>query len=126
MNPNKRRFYFDSKGHIFFETNVFGESTVEQEVIDFKALSERNRDTFNVLELEFGAYARDFAECNGYRVNPVTKELIFSYPDPNNPEAPQVFQKPLTEQIEVLKAEQSQLSADFQGLTDYLSETGVL
>jgi hypothetical protein len=106
MYPNKRRFYYDSNGHIFFETNVYGETTVEQEIETFKVLSERNRDSFDVLELPFGAYAEDFRQCNGYRVNPETLELEFSYPDPNatEPQEP-VYVKPLTEQIEELRQE---------------------
>ena len=100
MYPIKRRFYYDSNGHIFFETNVYGETTIEQEIATFKPLSERNRDTFDVLEIPFGQYAEDFAQCNGYRVNPETLELEFSYPDPNETEQQeQVYQKPLTEQL---------------------------
>ena len=105
MNPIKRRIYFDSKGFVFFELNLYNETSVEKDIEDFKVLSERNRDSFDVLELEYGQYAQDFAECNGYRVNPETKELEFSYPDPNEPEQPPVFQKPLSEQIADLKAE---------------------
>jgi Domain of unknown function (DUF4376) len=104
MNPNKRRFYYDSNGYIFFETNVYGETSVDEEIASFKVLSERNRETFDVLEIPYGQYAQDFAECNGYRVNPETLELEFSYPDPNNPEAPQVFQKPLSEQVKEIES----------------------
>lgn len=84
-------------------------TTVEQDIETFTALSERNRDTFDVLELPFGAFSQDFAECNGYRVNPETKTLEFSYPDPSNPEAPQVFIKPLTEQVKELEAQNIEL-----------------
>jgi len=38
-----------------------------------------------VLEPEYGQYAQDFAESNGYRVNPETKKLEFSYPDSEQP-----------------------------------------
>jgi hypothetical protein len=74
--------------------------TIEQDIANYKALSERNRDTFDVIELPFGAYAEDFAMCNGYRVNPETKQLEFSYPDPSKPEPQEpVYQKPFTEQL---------------------------
>lgn len=85
----------------------FFETTIEEDIATFTVLSERNRDTFDVIELPYGAHSQDFDECNGFRVNPETKELEFSYPNPNNPEAPQVFVKPLTEQIKELEEKQS-------------------
>lgn len=107
-----KRLYFDKiTGHVFFEVNEQTHyvsvvvPTIEQDIQTFIPLTERNRETFDVLELPFGAYAQDFAESNGYRVNPETKTLEFSYPDPNEPEAPQEFRKPLSEEVEKLKAE---------------------
>lgn len=98
-----RRIFFDSlTGDVIQEIGRVGAMslpTIEQDIATYTALSERNRDTFDILELEFGQYMQDFAECNGYRVNPETKELEFSYPDPNEPEAPPVYQSPLSEQI---------------------------
>lgn len=79
--------------------------TIEEQIQKLISLSELNRDSFDVVELPFGSNAQDFAECNGYRVNPETKKLEFSYPDPNEPTAPPVYEKPLTEQIADLKAE---------------------
>lgn len=104
------RIYYDKRtGEPFFSIGArsgdFMPSTVEQDIEKYRQLSERNRDTYDVLELEYGQYEQDFAESNGYRVNPETKELEFSYPDPNEPTAPPVFQKALSEQIEELKAE---------------------
>lgn len=99
-----RRIYFDKEsGNILVNTGehigILQESTFERDIEVYKELSEKNRDTFDVIELEFGQYAKDFAECIDYRVNPETKQLEFSYPDPNNPEAPQVFRKPLSEAV---------------------------
>ena len=108
-----RKIYYDkTTGEYLVDTGErsgYGDAvvskTIEQDIETYTVLSERNRDSFDVLELEYGQYAQDFAECNGYRVNPETKELEFSYPDPNEPEAPPVYQKPLSEQIAELKAE---------------------
>lgn len=108
MVDNLRIFYDVSTGKFVHHIGRQGSinlPTVEQDIATYTALSERNRDTFDVLELEYGQYAQDFAECNGYRVNPETKELEFSYPDPNEPEQPPVFQKALSEQLAELKAE---------------------
>lgn len=76
------------------------ETTLEDDITTFKTLSERNRETFDYIQLEYGQYAQDFMECNGYRVNPETKQLEFSYPDPNTTEPQEpVYQKPLSEKL---------------------------
>lgn len=107
MLADVRRVYYDKAlGNKLIEVGFEGfvtPSTIDQDIATYTALSERNRDTFDVLELPFGAYAQDFAECNGYRVNPETKELEFSYPDPNVPLPEPVFQKALSEQISSLE-----------------------
>lgn len=129
MKKIGRRIYYDKETgnvlvNIIQRQGFVKETTAEQDIETFKALSERNRDTFSYIELEYGQYAQDFAECNGYRVNPETKELEFSYPDPNEkePEEP-VYQEPLTEQIKILgqdvtdskieSMEQGQKQSDF-------------
>lgn len=104
-----RRIYYDkSTGNIVHDTGERQGSviktTIEQDIATFSELSKRNRDTFDFIELPYGAYVQNFLECNGYRINPTTKILEFSYPDPNNPEAPQVFQMPLTDQIKELRS----------------------
>lgn len=108
MQIGRKIYYEITTGNIIIDTGekqgLVVATTVEQDVTTFAALSERNRDTFDALELPFGAYAQDFAECNGYRVNLETKTLEFSYPDPNQPDVEQPYQKPLTEQIAELKS----------------------
>lgn len=74
------------------------ETTVEYDITCYNVLSERNRDTFDVIELEYGQYDEEFLVSSGYRVNPDTKELEFSHSDPVVP-SPEVFEKPLTDQI---------------------------
>lgn len=106
--------------HILPVQNAFGirETTVEEDVLIHKALSERNRDTFDVLELPFGSFAQDFAECTGYRVNVVTKELEFSYPDPTDPGNEIVPEKPFSVKISELEAENEILKARDAGMQD--------
>lgn len=120
MSNGYRRIYYDLAtgdkiAEIAFDNN-FIPQTIEQEISKFTILSERNRDTFDVLELPYGAHAQNFAESNGYRVNPETKELEFSYPDPNKPEAEPVYVKPLTEQIAVLNEKQALMQAAIDDL----------
>lgn len=105
----KRRIYFDiANGQPLADTGGGSiiPTTIEQDITTYTALSERNRETFDFVELEYNQYLQDFLECNGYRVNPETKELEFSYPDPNEPEAPPVYQEPLSKQVDKLKERQ--------------------
>lgn len=96
-------------------------ATVAQDVETYKALFERNRDTFDYVELEHGQYTQDFAECSGYRINPETRELEFSYPDPNAPEVEAVFQKPLSEQVK----EQEQAIGELTTMVSILTMGGM-
>ncbi|HWI50231.1 MAG TPA: hypothetical protein VNU45_18630 [Rummeliibacillus sp.] len=108
-----RKIYHDkATGNIIVDT---GErqgpviaTTIEQDIAAYTDLSERNRDTFDVIELAFGQFAQDFAECNGYHVNLETKTLEFSYPDPNEPNVEQPYQAPLSEQVEELRLAQQE------------------
>ena len=123
MKEIGRRIYFDNlNGSVLVDTGQKIDShsiPIDREIEVFMVLSERNRNTFDVLELPYGAYSQDFAEYGGsYRVNPKTKELEFSYPVPGEPEAPQVFGPPLTEQIEELKAENTLLKAQNQAISE--------
>lgn len=103
-----RKIYYDTvNGEVLVNTGEHEglvPRTIEQDIQTFNVLRERNRDTFDVLELEYGAYAQDFNECTGYRVNIETKTLEFSYPDPNNPGMEQPYQAPLSEQVKNLEA----------------------
>lgn len=100
-----RKIYYDIEtGSVILTTGErqgsVNQRTVERDVQTYKELSERNRETFDCIELEIGQYAQDFSESRGnFRVNPETKELEFSYPDPNAPEEPQPYQPPLSEVV---------------------------
>lgn len=79
-------------------------STFEEDYQSYKELSERNADTIGWIEFTNGEYYQDFVQCNGFRVDPQTLELEFSYPDPNatEPQEP-VYRKPLSEELEETK-----------------------
>ena len=118
-----RKIYYETEtGNIIIDTgerqDAVIETTMEQDITFYTALSERNKNTFDVIKYPFGAYAKDFAESTGYRVNVETKELEFSYPVKGEPEAPQIFGPPLTEQIAVLKAENTLLKAQNQAISE--------
>jgi hypothetical protein len=125
INKIGRRLYFEvATGNILVDTGekigYVRQTTVEEDIASYKVLSERNRNTFDYIELPYGAYAEDFMECNGYRVNPETKQLEFSYPDPNEPEPQEpVYRKPLSEELEETKqaiAELTLLIAQMGGM----------
>ncbi|MBE2934946.1 hypothetical protein HPJ99_06820 [Anoxybacillus flavithermus] len=123
MNRIGRKIYYDKlTGNVLLDT---GErvgfvlpTTIDQDFESYEELKQRVRETVGVIQLEYGQYAEDFAQCNGYRVNPETLELEFSYPDPNatEPQEP-VYQKPLTEQVKELEKSQKIIQ---QALDDFL------
>lgn len=111
MNYIGRRIFFDkTTGNVLADTqDKSGEilpTTVEQDINSYTELSERNRETFDYIELFYGQFSQDFGVCVGYRVNPDTRNLEFSYPDPNAPEEPPVYQPPLSEQLSQLNKRQ--------------------
>lgn len=119
-----RRIYYDvTSGEVIANTGERSGNvvltTVEYDISVYIALSERKRETFDHIELKYGQYAEDFATCNGYRVNPATKKLVFSYPDPNKPEPEQPSRKPLTEEVDELKS-------NHENLVKQLSDKGVI
>src|SRR5690606_21258918 len=83
-----------------------------QDFETYAALAERVPETVGMIHLAFGQYAQDFMSCNGYRVNPDTGELEFSYPDPSEPEAPPVYRLPLSVEIETIKDENAFLALE--------------
>lgn len=124
MNFIGRKIYYDKvTGNVILDTDEMvgfvTPTTIDEDFETYKALKERVRDTVGVIQLEYGQYAEDFAQCNGYLVNPETLELEFSYPDPNatEPQEP-VYRKPLSEELEETKqaiAELTLLLAQTQG-----------
>lgn len=89
------------------------ETSIEDDIFTYKILSERNRQSFDYIQLEYGKYRQDFLECNGYRINPETLELEFSYPDPNIPPDEQevIYQKPLSVKLNELNQKVQQQDA---------------
>lgn len=108
MTKFGRRIYYDkTTGNVIVDTGeiagFFRETTVEEDFMRYKDLAERVRETVGYLQLEYGQFAQDFAECDGYRVNPETLGIEFSYPNPSVPEEPPVYRKPLSAEIEEIK-----------------------
>lgn len=104
MNLIGRKIYFDTiTGDILVNTgdrkSTERETTLEEDIQIYSTLTERNINSFDVVKLEYGQFHQDFDECIGYRINPETRELEFSYPDPNAPVEPQPYRPPLSELV---------------------------
>ncbi|HEY9571042.1 MAG TPA: hypothetical protein VIR26_08595 [Metalysinibacillus sp.] len=106
-----RRIYYDIKtGHILLNTGERSghvvPTTIEGDIEVYKVLSERNRDTFDYIELEYGQYREDFLHATSYQVNSKTKELVFSYDENEKEEETEpIYQEPLTEKVARLEKE---------------------
>lgn len=79
-----RRIYFDkTTGNVILDTgekqgNV-AKTSIEDDIATFTTLSDRNIESFDVIEFTFGEHKQEFTEATSYRVNPTTKELEFNY-----------------------------------------------
>lgn len=78
--------------------------TVEDTIQNYPLLRDRDPATYGVIQLEYGQYQEDFMSASSFQVDPATKKLLFTYPDPNGPGAPQPApQPPLTEKVKQLE-----------------------
>ncbi|MEJ8548145.1 hypothetical protein [Brevibacillus borstelensis] len=125
MDQIGSRVYFDKvTGDVLVKTaersGVVHETTVDEDFTRYTALAERVRETVDYIQLEYGQYAQDFAECNGYRVNPETRTIEFSYPDPNAPEETPVYRKSLSEENEELREQLAATNRDLQDIAEHV------
>ncbi|WP_239613959.1 hypothetical protein [Cohnella mopanensis] len=112
-----RKIYYDlATGNIIQDIGDCSddviETTVEQDFAAYASLAERVPETVGCLQLAYREKEQDFEACSGYRVDVSgeTPSLLFLYHDPNAPEEPPVYRKPLSEVI----AEQDARIADVE------------
>jgi hypothetical protein len=84
MKYIKRRIYFEKDtGRIILDTGKMQgdviETTVEQDIEAYSILAKQPEGTFDVLELDYGAYDEEFSKCTGYRINAEKRVLEFTY-----------------------------------------------
>lgn len=122
-------FYDNTSGEIIVNTGEYKDAkvkkTIEQHIDTYTSLKERERISFDYIELNYGEYRADFTTMNGYRVNVETKELEFSYPDPNEPDVEQSYQAPLSEQVATLETQVQTQEQAIADLTIYMATLGV-
>lgn len=105
-------FYEKDTGHILVthpsargDEAYVKDRTLDEIIAIYPVLKDRDRTTFDVIELAYGELDEDFAQSSERWVDPVTKQLKFVYRDPNTPEEPPVYRPPLTVEVDALKNE---------------------
>lgn len=89
----KRIYYLKVDGRVILDT---GEAegwvlptTTEDDWRIYSELQKYNKTEVDFIELQFGEFKTEFAECTSYRVNVDTKQIEFDYtPIPPAPEVP--------------------------------------
>lgn len=94
------------------------QSTFEEDIAGYKILSERNSDTFDFIELEYGEYGQDFQEGELIGIDLEKRIPLFAYPNPEDPDSPIVPQKPLSVKVQELEIAQSQTNTSLLELME--------
>ncbi|WP_058303456.1 hypothetical protein [Gorillibacterium timonense] len=103
-----RRIYYDkTTGNIIQDTSERSgdviETSIEQDFTTYASLVERVPETVGLIQMEYGQYMQDFIEGKLDRIDLETLELLFSYPDPDQPGELYPLQKPLTTKVAELE-----------------------
>lgn len=90
----KRIYFLKVDGRVILDTGEaegwVNPTTTEDDWRIYSELSKYNKSEVDYIELQFGEFKTEFAECISYRVNIETKKLEFEYGEkPNPPEVPQ-------------------------------------
>ena len=89
----KRIYYLKVDGRVVLDTGEaegwVNPTTTEDDWRIYSELSKYNKSEVDFIELKWGEFKTEFAECTSYRVNVDTKQLEFDYtPVPPSPEVP--------------------------------------
>lgn len=106
----KRIFYDNRNGEILA---IVGErrghvrpTTVEEDIESFPKLQERNRETFDHVDLDYGQYEEDFRRATSVSIDLDTQKVVFNF---EGAEEEPIYQEPLTEKVERLEKENETL-----------------
>lgn len=97
----KRIYYLKVDGRVILDTGEaegwVNPTTSEDDWIIYSELSKYNKSEVDFMELQFGEFKTEFAECTSYRVNIETKTLEFDYtpipPAPDVPHTPTIHER---------------------------------
>lgn len=89
----KRIYYLKVDGRVVLDTGEaegwVNPTTTEDDWRIYTELSKYNKTEVDFIELQFGEFKTEFAECTSYMVNIDTKQLEFDYtPIPDPPDVP--------------------------------------
>lgn len=109
----KRIFFLKENGTVILEVGEMEGWVIEPEKDFDKALEEAykyyaelskyNKEVIDFIDLEYGEYKTEFAECTSFKIDVATKRPIFEYGEkPNPPEVPQT--PTLHERVEKLES----------------------
>lgn len=118
----KRIYYLKVDGRVILDTGEaegwVNPTTSEQDWEIYSELSKYNKSEVDYIELKWGEFKTEFAECTSYRVNVDTKTLEFDYtpiPEPPDvPHTPTVHER--LDALEQVNAEQDMLIMEMSGL----------
>ena len=90
---DKRIYYLKVDGRVILDTGEaegwVNQTTTEDDWRIYSELSKYNKSEVDYIELKWGEFKTEFAECTSYRVNVDTKQLEFDYtPIPEPPDVP--------------------------------------
>lgn len=89
----KRIYYLKVDGRVILDTGEaegwVNQTATEDDWRIYTELSKYNKSEVDYIELQFGEFKTEFAECTSYKVNVDTKTLEFDYtPKPEPPDVP--------------------------------------
>ncbi|MNW39612.1 hypothetical protein D3C74_167040 [compost metagenome] len=110
IRPLGRRFFWvKSTGNIVAQRNEMSEgieSTKEEDFAVYVELRQYDPEAIEMTTFEHGQYVEDFVQATSWRFDPETGEIVFSYPDPNDPEPQEpAYRKPLSVQVQALESD---------------------
>ncbi|OAA94074.1 hypothetical protein [Clostridium coskatii] len=96
MQQIGRRIYYDKNtGNVLLNTgemqgadDALKETTIDEDFQTYKVLSQRNKDSVGVIQLEYGQLNNKFSTCTGYSIdttkNPIdASAIIFTFTTPD-------------------------------------------
>lgn len=118
----KRIYYLKVDGCVILDTGEaegwVNPTTSEDDWRIYSELSKYNKSEVDYIELQFGEFKTEFAECTSYRVNVDTKQLEFDYtpvpPSPEIPHTPTIYER--LDALEQVNAEQDMLIMEMSSL----------
>lgn len=122
-----RTLFYDKQTGILIYDSGDTQTTIENYAPDYyeiiTILKEREKESVGELKLDYGAYADDFS-AGAYieRVDLETKEPLFIYPTPIDPEDPPTPQPSLAERLNRAERETAETKLAVEDLVTTMTE----